>query len=116
MKIWIRNSYLNSNGIECFTLNINVMITLKLIKKKDFDTNGVKGTAYTCAKSGRVLNVSSLSFDNAATDLVVDDKAMTLTINTDVEVVSRPYVDLSTGESLNGLVVLPKFGMDIAKF
>lgn len=82
---------------------------------KAFDTNGTKGTTYTCAKSGRVLNVSSLSFDNAA-DLVADEKAMTLVINTEVEVVSRPYTDLATGEVLNGLVVLPKFGIDIAKF
>ena len=73
------------------------MITLKLIKSKDFDTNGTKGTAYTCAFKGRALNVSSLSFaDEAADCLVADNKAMTLKINTAIEIVSRPYYDIAS--------------------
>lgn len=84
---------------------------------KTFDTNGTKGTAYTCALKGRVLNVSSLAFaDEAADCLKADEKAMTLTINTDIEVVVRPYTDLATNEVLNGLSVLPKLGVEIAKF
>lgn len=93
------------------------MITLKLIKSKSFDTNGTKGTTYTCALKGRVLNVSSLSFADEDKDcLKADDKLMTLTINTDIEVVVKPYADLTTGEILNGLAVLPKLGVEIAKF
>lgn len=92
------------------------MTTLKLIRSKSFDTNGTKGTTYTCALKGRVLNVSSLSFaDEAADCLKADEKTMTLVINCAIEVVKRPYIDVVTGESVMGLSVLPAFGVAISE-
>lgn len=91
------------------------MTTFKLIKQKAFDTNGTKGTAYTCAYRGRVLNISSLSFADEAKDTIkVDDKAMTLVIDCNIEVLLRPYTDLATGATVNGLVVMPALGLGIA--
>lgn len=93
------------------------MITLKLIKMKAFDTNGTKGVAYTCALKGRALNVSSLSFADEAKDtLVVDEKAMTLTINTKIEIVANSYYDVATESTKVGLTVMPALGVDVAKF
>ena len=92
------------------------MTTLKLIRKKDFDTNGTKGTTYTCALKGRVLNVSSLSFVDEDKDcLKADEEAMTLVISCPIEVVKRPYVDITTGEMVNGLAILPAFGVAISE-
>lgn len=92
------------------------MTTLKVIRKKDFDTNGTKGTTYTCALKGRVLNVSSLSFADEDKDcLKYDDKANTLVINCNIEVIKRPYVDVTTGELVNGLAVLPAFGVQLSE-
>lgn len=91
------------------------MITLKLIRSKAFDTNGTKGTVYTCALKGRVLNVSSLSFADEAKDtLKADDKAGTLVINCNIEVVKRPYYDAASEGMIMGLSVLPAFGVNIS--
>lgn len=92
------------------------MITLKLIKMKAFDTNGTKGIAYTCALKGRVLNVSSLSFTDEGKDcLKADEKAMTLSIDCKIEVLVRPYLDIASGATINGLVVMPALGIEIAQ-
>lgn len=91
------------------------MTTLKVIKKKDFDTNGTKGTAFTCAFKGRVLNVSTLSFTDEDKDcLKHDDKANTLVINCNIEIVKKPYID-ALGEVVNGLSVLPAFGLALSE-
>lgn len=91
------------------------MTTFKLIKATPFDTNGTKGITYTVALKGRVLNVSTLSFADEAVDTIkADDKAGTLTINCAIEVVKKPYVSLATGEVMQGLSVLPAFGVAIS--
>lgn len=90
------------------------MKTFKVIKVKEFDTNGTKGTNYTVALSGRVLNVSSLSFQDEDKDVLkYDAKLSTLTINCGIEVTKRPYLD-ALGNSVMGLSVMPEFGLQLS--
>lgn len=92
------------------------MTTFKLIKSKTFDTNGVKGTAYTVAYKGRAMNVSTLSFTDEEKDCIVADlNKMTLAINTKIAIVQKPYLN-DVGEIIQGLSVMPKFDLEVDAF
>lgn len=89
-------------------------VTLKVIKSKEFEFDKVKHTHYVTAHKSRVITVSTFNIEPK--DLKFDDKAMTLQITGDIDVVNKPYNDPLTGAVLNGLVVLPKFDLNISAF
>lgn len=85
--------------------------TLKVIKATPFEHEGKKQTAYVTALRGSIINVSTFNFE--ADELTYDDKAKTLKVSGDVEVVVRPYTDLVTNKTANGLALLPALGLAI---
>lgn len=89
-------------------------VTLKVIKTKEFEYDKVKHTHYVTAHKGRVITVSTFNIEEKS--LKYDAKAMTLEITGDIDVVNKPYSDPITGAVLNGLVVLPKFDLNISAF
>lgn len=94
--------------------NNRTMITLKLIKKKDFAVDKAKHVHYTTAYKGRVIAVSTLNID--AADITADDTAMTLAVKGDFDLVNRSWADPITGEARIGLVLLPKMDIAISAF
>lgn len=86
-------------------------MNFRIIKSTDFEHEGKKGTAYTVAHSGRVLQVSTLYFDEEGALTVADGK---LTIKGDIEVRKQPYVN-KTGEVVQGLQIMPKFGLSLSE-
>ena len=89
-------------------------LVLKVIKVKDFEAQGVKHKHYTCAYKGRAFGVSTLRFEKE--DFIVDDKANTLTLKTDVEVLKSINTDQLTGETVQYLNLVPKSGLILADF
>jgi len=58
--------------------------------------------------------LSTLSFDDAAKAITITgDK---LSVNEEIAVVQRPYVDAETGMNLVGLNVMPKFDIAVDAF
>ena len=90
-------------------------ITLKVIKAKSFQIDGVNHNHFTCAYKGRVFGVSSLRFDDQAV-LIHDTTAKTLKIDTDVEVLKRTDTDQLTGETKAYLDIVPKIDILLADF
>lgn len=90
------------------------MTTLKLIKSKAFEANGDKHVHYTTAYKGRVIAVSTLNIPTG--DITADDKAGTLVVKGEYDLVNRPYADPITGDVRAGLVLLPKLDIAISMF
>lgn len=90
------------------------MITLKLIKSKAFKVGTIDHVHYTTAYKGRVIAVSTLNIDAAA--IKADDKAMTLGLSGEFDLVNRSWNDPITGELRIGLVLLPKLDIAISAF
>lgn len=86
-------------------------VVLKMIKSKEFTFEGVKHTHYVGGLRGSVINVSTFNFEPE--DIEVDVKAKTIKIKTDCEVVVRPYTDVITQVTSNGLALLPTLGVAI---
>ena len=89
------------------------MKNFRIIKSKDFNTDNVKGTSYTVAYKGRVLNVSSLAFE--AEDLTVSTDKTILSISCDIELVKSPYTN-SVGETVQGVKIMPSLGLALSDF
>lgn len=91
------------------------MTTFKLIKSKDFDTNGTKGTAFTVAYKGRALNLSTLSFTDEPDVIKVSADKKSVSIDTKISIVQCPYLN-DLGETLMGLSIMPKFDLEVDTF
>jgi hypothetical protein len=86
-------------------------MNFRIVKFTDFELEDkTKGTVYTVAHSGRVLQVSTLHFE--AGELTAAEGK--LTIKGDIEVVKRPYVN-KLGETVQGLSIMPKFGLSLSE-
>ena len=85
-------------------------MNFRIIKFTDFEHEGKKGTAYTVAHAGRVLQVSTLYFEEEGALVAADGK---LTIKGDIEVIKKPYVN-KMGETVQGLSIMPKFGISLS--
>lgn len=90
------------------------MITLKFIKKTEFEINKVKHVHYTTAYKGRVIAVSTLNIEDSA--IKYDAKASTVGVTGEFDLVNRPWTNLLTGEISSGLVLLPKLDLAISLF
>ncbi len=95
-------------------LEIMATITLKVIKKKDFEVSKVKHVHYTAAYKGRVFGVSTLRFEDG--EIVEDTKTNTITIPKEVEVIKEVNTDPLTGEVTTYLTVVPKLDLVLAAF
>jgi hypothetical protein len=90
------------------------MATFKVIKKTDFNTNGVSGTVYTLGVQGRAVKLSSLSFaDMDADTLSLDATGTHLTVKGEIEVRKTSYTN-QLGENVHGLEFMPKFGFSLS--
>ena len=90
------------------------MITLKLIKSKDFTVGTTKHVHYTTAYKGRVIAVSTLNIDAAS--IKADATAGTLAVSGEFDLVNRSWNDPITNEQRIGLVLLPKLDIAISAF
>lgn len=90
------------------------MITLKFIKKTAFKVETVEHVHYVTAYKGRIIAVSTLNIDSSA--IKVDEKAGTIVLTGDFDLVNRPYTDTITSEVRSGLVLLPKLDILISQF
>ena len=84
----------------------------EIIKQTPFTFNKegkeVKGVAYTVAHKARVIQASTINFEEG--ELVADGN--TLNVKTEVELVKKPYTN-GLGEVINGLQLVPKMDLDI---
>ena len=85
-------------------------MNFRIVKFTEFEHEGKKGTVFTVAHSGRVLQVSTLHFDDEGALVSADNK---LTIKGDIEVVKKPYIN-KLGETVQGLSIMPKFGIALS--
>ncbi len=90
------------------------MITLKLIKSKAFEANGSKHVHYTTAYKGRIIAVSTLNIE--ADKIKADDKAMTLALSGEFDLVNRSWINPVDNTTQIGLVLLPKLDIAISAF
>jgi hypothetical protein len=93
-----------------FELTSLFTMNFRIIKFTDFEHEGKKGTAYTVAHAGRVLQVSTLYFEEEGALTATDGK---LSIKGDIEVIKKPYVN-KMGETVQGLSIMPKFGISLS--
>jgi hypothetical protein len=93
-----------------FELTSLFTMNFRIIKSTEFEFEGKKGTAFTVAHAGRVLQVSTLYFEDENSLVVADGK---LTIKGDIEVIKKPYVN-KMGETVQGLSIMPKFGIALS--
>ena len=84
---------------------------LKIIKTKTFQANGQDATHHVVAYKGRVFGVNSLRFE--AGDFKVDEKAKTLTLNVECEIVKRTESNL--GETTIYLDIVPKLDLTLSE-
>lgn len=85
--------------------------TMKLIKTKAFQANGQDATHHVVAYKGRVFGVNSLRFE--ANDFKVDEKAKTLTLNVECEIIKRTESNL--GETTTYLDIVPKLDLALSE-
>ena len=90
------------------------MITLKVIKSKDFKVGSDSHTHYTCGYKGRVFGVNTLNFGDEASRIKADKSS--LTIDCDVEVIKRNSTDELTVTTRIFLDVVPKVDISLAQF
>ena len=84
---------------------------LKIIKSKKFKVQDNDHTHYSVAYKGRVFGVNSLRFE--AGDFKVDEKAKTLTLNVECEIVKRTESNL--GETTIYLDIVPKLDLTLSE-
>lgn len=89
------------------------MATFKIIKSTPFEYEGAKHTHYTLGVQGRIVTLSTLSFQDS--DVIVAEKEGKLEVKGEVEVIKRPYTN-SLGEVVQGLQFMPKLGFSISDF
>ena len=88
----------------------------KLIKSKDFEAKGVKHQHHVVAYKGRVLSINTMRWEGDMEHIKVDAKENTITVNCDVDVLSRTETDGITGETRTYLDLMPKCGLTLAAF
>ena len=86
-------------------------MNFRIVKSTEFEHDGKKGKVYSVAHAGRVLQVSTLYFDE---DGALTEDNGKLTIKGDIEVRKQPYVN-KTGEVIQGLQIMPKFGLSLSE-
>ena len=88
------------------------MANFRIIKATDFSTDKATGTNYVLGVQGRVVTLSTLSFDDTPdVKLTVTDNVLSVT-GCDLSIVKRPYVN-QLGESVMGLQFMPKFAFSL---
>lgn len=91
-------------------------LTLKVIKASTFKYKETDHTSYTCAYKGRVFGVSTMQWGEDIANLVFDDKAQTLKLTCDVEVVKQENIDPLTAEKTRFLNIVPKIDICLSEF
>ena len=86
----------------------------KIIKKKSF-TGSANGTAYTIAMCGRVVNATTLSFEDSDTVIKENTAGTHLEVEGAFDIVKSPYEN-DLGEKVMGLKMMPAFGIVVSNY
>ncbi len=89
-------------------------MTFKFIKSTPFKVETVDYINYVVGYKGRAININTLSFsDTPEIKIALSADKKTVTVEGKVAVMVKPYLDLTTNATVNGLSLMPKFDIEL---